>query len=70
MAAHVLKTTKGDVPKTLGILGEVIKGDIIESINILVSPPLAESTIDNKGFDKPLIHNKIMINSVGVEIKK
>lgn len=69
-AATILKATKGDVPKTLALLGEGIKGDIIQSINDLVSPPLAQSTIDRKGFDKPLIDHAIMVNSVGVEVKK
>lgn len=67
--ALILKSTNGDVPKTLALLGEGIKGDVIQSINDLTSPPLAQSTIDRKGFDKPLIDDAIMINSVGVEVK-
>jgi hypothetical protein len=67
-AAMILKATNGDVPKTLALLGEGIKGDIVQSINDLVAPPLAQSTIDRKGFDKPLIEHAIMINSVGVEV--
>ena len=68
-AALILKSTGGDVPKTLALLGERIKGDIIKSINDLVEPTLAPSTIKRKGFDKPLIDRAIMINSVGVEVK-
>lgn len=67
--AGLLKSTNGDVQKTLELTGEGIKGQLIQSINDLVSPPLAQSTIDRKGFDKPLIDEAIMINSVGVEVK-
>lgn len=67
-ASLILKKTKGDTQKTLELVGEGIKGDIIQSINDFVSPPLAQSTIDRKGFDKPLIEDAIMINSVGVEV--
>lgn len=69
-AAALLKSTGGDVDKTLALMGKEIKGQLIQSINDLVSPPLAQSTIDRKGFDKPLIDEAIMINSVGVEVKK
>lgn len=67
--ATILKSTGGDVKKTLMLLGEGIKGDIIQSINDLVSPPLAQSTIDRKGFDKPLIDTAVMVNSVDYVVK-
>ena len=44
-AAAVLKANKGDTIKTLGILGEVIKGQLIESIIATDSPPLRPITL-------------------------
>jgi hypothetical protein len=68
--AGLLKSTKYDIDKTLNLTGEAIKGQLVESINTLVSPPLAQSTIDRKGFDKPLIDKADMVNSVAYEVKK
>jgi len=68
-AAAILKHTNNDVPRTLQLLGEGIKGQWQQSIRDLWSPPLAQSTVDRKGFDKPLIETGHMLNSVGVEVK-
>lgn len=67
--AILMKKTNYDVDKTLNLMGEGIKGQLVQSINDLVSPPLAQSTIDAKGFSKPLIDTSVMINSVGYEVK-
>jgi hypothetical protein len=53
--AKVLKAAGYDVAVTLGRLGELIKGQLQQSIHDLVEPALAPSTIRAKGFDKPLI---------------
>src|ERR1019366_6585844 len=45
-----------DAVEALKPLGEEIHGELVESIQALTSPPLAESTIKAKGFDKPLIN--------------
>ncbi|MES2167970.1 MAG: hypothetical protein V4458_13215 [Pseudomonadota bacterium] len=58
-----------DVEATLMIVGEGIKDQLQQSILELTSPPLKESTIARKGFDKPLIHHNDMINSAGFEVK-
>jgi hypothetical protein len=63
-----LKATKYNVPLTLGRVGEGIKGQLQQSIRDLVSPPLAESTIQKKGFDKPLIDTGHMINSAAWQV--
>lgn len=68
--AGLLKKTNYDVDRTLDLTGEAIKGQLVQSINDLVSPPLAQSTIDRKGFDKPLIDTSVMVNSVGYQVKK
>lgn len=67
--ANLLKTNNYDATKTLELVGEGIKGQLVQSINELVSPPLAESTIRRKGFDKPLIDTSVMINSVGYKVE-
>ncbi len=67
--AGLLKSTGMDVDKTLQLTGMAIQGQLVQSINDLVSPPLAQSTIDRKGFDKPLIDTSVMVNSTGYEVK-
>jgi hypothetical protein len=54
----------------LALMGEDIQGALIQSINDFTSPPLAQSTIDRKGFDKPLIDEAIMVNSTGYRVIK
>lgn len=66
--AGALKHTAGDGKKALAIVGDNIQGALIQSINDLTSPPLAESTIKRKGFSKPLIDDAIMINHTGVRV--
>lgn len=65
---NVLKGTDYNVERTFDLLGDQMEGELKQSINDLVSPPLAESTIKRKGFDKPLIDHADMINSVKHEI--
>jgi hypothetical protein len=67
---NLLVANKYNVDKTLNIAGEAIKGQLVQSINDLVSPPLAPSTIKRKGHAKPLIDTSVMVNSVGYEVKK
>ncbi|WP_059275139.1 hypothetical protein [Escherichia albertii] len=54
----------------LSLLGEIIVGDIKESIRSLDSPPLSPVTIARKGFDKPLIDTKNMLDSVSYEVSE
>lgn len=53
-----------DAARSLDDMGDAIKGQLQLSIRDLWSPPLAQSTIDRKGFDKPLIETSHMLNSV------
>lgn len=64
-----LKAHKYDTIHALDTVGEAIEGQLAESILETNSPPLAESTIRRKGFDKPLIDSSHMINSIAKEIK-
>jgi hypothetical protein len=54
--------------KVLGTMGQLIKGQIEKSINDLMNPPLAKSTIRRKGFSKPLIETSHMLNSVDYKV--
>lgn len=65
-----LKKNDYDVDKTLQVVGLGIKGQLQQSIIDTNAPPLAQSTIDRKGFEKPLIDTGHMINSVDYEISE
>ena len=65
-----LLSTTYDVNRTLAIVGEVIKGQLQQSIHETNSPPLAPATIARKGSDKPLIDTGHMLNSVDYEVVK
>jgi len=67
--AGLLKSTNYDVDATLTQTGEAIKGQLQDSINNGSYAPLKQSTIDRKGFDKPLIDTAHMLNSIDYEIK-
>lgn len=65
----LLKANDFDAAKALDVAGAAIAGQLRQSIVDLVSPPLAPSTIRRKGFDKPLIDQGIMLNSIDHEVK-
>lgn len=67
--AAAVKAT-GDGEKALALMGEDIQGALIQSINDFTTPPLAQSTIDRKGFDKPLIDTSHMVQSTGYRVFK
>lgn len=66
--AKIAKAQNYDSKRTLALMGEGIKGQIQSSIQALVDPPLAESTVKAKGFDKPLIDSGLMVRSVDYEV--
>lgn len=66
---HQLKDTNYNTEKSLDLMGHGIEGQLRESISMLVSPPLAPSTIARKGFDKPLIEHGHMLKSVDHEVQ-
>ena len=67
--AGVLRANGNDVEKSLNIAGAAIAGQLRQSIDDLVDPPLAASTIARKGFDKPLIDTSHMLELVDHEVK-
>jgi hypothetical protein len=64
-----LKANNYDLAKTLEIVGLAIAGQLRQSIIDTNAPPLAQSTIDRKGFSKPLIDTSHMINSIDHEVE-
>lgn len=60
----------GDVAKALGQMGDVIKGDIQQTIRDFADPPNAPKTVARKGFNKPLVDTGHMLRSVGYEVSK
>jgi hypothetical protein len=60
----LLKSEDYDAEKSLNLMGEEIEGELVESIQKLTSPPLADSTVAAKGSDKPLIDTGLMWQSV------
>ena len=68
--AVALKANDYDAAKALDLVGADIASQVQTSIGDLVSPPLAPSTIEKKGFDKPLIEHGIMQNAVTHIVRK
>lgn len=73
--AKLLKATQFDAQETMRRMGEKIVKQLRKSIQDLVDPPLAPSTIRGKGFSKPLIGGArdsgkggTMYNNVGMEV--
>lgn len=64
----ILLSNGGDGKAALATMGEGIRGQLKQSITELTDPPLAESTIEQKGFAKPLIDTSHMLNSVAYEV--
>lgn len=64
----VLKAADYDAAKSLGLMGELIDGELRQSIVDLLLPPLAKFTIDKKGSTKPLIDSGIMLQSIDHEV--
>lgn len=62
--SQLIRSSNYDARLALGLMGERIKSQLQDSIRELNSPPLAESTIKRKGFDKPLVDTGHMQNSV------
>ncbi len=67
--AALLKFTQLDGPRALGLLGEQLKGELVQSITDQVYAPLAPSTVAAKGFDTTLLETAVMKNSVDAEVK-
>lgn len=67
--AKVLRLCDYDTDAALARMGEGIAGQLRTSITETNTPPLAKSTIDRKGFDKPLVDTGHMLASVDKEVE-
>jgi len=67
-AAKRLVSNNYNMEVTLTMMGELISGQLRQSITDLMEPPNAPSTIAKKGFDKPLIDTGFMRKSTGYEV--
>lgn len=65
----ILKANDYDAKRSLELMGDGIKGEIVNSINNGSYIPLKPATVKRKGFDKPLIDTAVMVNSVNFEVK-
>ncbi len=65
----LLKANDYDAAKTLAQVGEAVVGQLRQSIVDTNEPPLAESTIRRKGFDKVLVETGHLLNSADYEVK-
>ena len=57
-----------DSTKALALVGEMMKGDLVESIMTWTEPPNSKLTIAKKGRDAPLRDTMQMARSIGVEV--
>ena len=66
----LLKATDYSTEDSLKMMGEVIRGELQESIADFSSPANAASTVRSKGFDDPLVDTGHMLDSVDFEVKE
>jgi len=59
-----------DPKKVMGLMGEHMKGQIVQSIVDWSDPPNAAYTVAKKGFNKPLIDTGQMSRSVNYEVNE
>ena len=64
----LLKANGYDAARTMELAGQAIAGQLRQSIHDTNAPALAPSTVERKGFDKPLIDTGHMFNSVSHEV--
>lgn len=67
-AAQLLRENNLDLSIVAPLMGELIKGQIQQSIVEFTDPPNAPSTIRKKGFNKPLIDTGHMLRSVDYNV--
>jgi len=66
--AAILPAVGFDGPKALALLGQSMRDDVENAIAQWSAPPNAQSTIDKKGFDKPLVDKGLMQRAVDFEV--
>ena len=54
--------------QVMGLIGEHMKEQIVQSINTWSDPPNSAYTIAKKGFDKPLVETALLMRSIKSEV--
>lgn len=57
-----------DPKKVMGLIGEHMRGQIVQSINTWTDPPNAPYTVRMKGFQKPLVESGQLMRSISFEV--
>jgi hypothetical protein len=65
----LLKADDYNAKQALGQMGELIRGQLQQSILDTNEPPLAPATVKRKGFSKPLVDTSHMMNSVDYRVE-
>ncbi len=63
-----LRVSDYEAEPAMAAMGELIQGQIKQTIGTLKDPPLAPYTVAKKGFDKPLIDTGTMQRKVDFEV--
>lgn len=58
-----------DPKKVMGLIGEHMRGQIVQSINTWTDPPNAPYTVRMKGFQKPLVDTGQLMRSISFEVE-
>lgn len=67
---NILRKNDYDAERSLALMGEGIKGQLVKSINDWNTPPNAPRTVERKGFNKPLIDTALMVRSVDYQVMR
>jgi hypothetical protein len=57
-----------DPKKVMSLIGEHMRGQIVQSINTWTDPPNAPYTVRMKGFQKPLVWSGQLMRSISFEV--
>ena len=68
LSVQNLMKMHNDPKKVMGLMGEHMRGQIVQSINTWTDPPNAPYTVARKGFNKPLVDQGIMMRSISFEV--
>ena len=68
LSVQNLMKMHNDPQQVMGLIGEHMKGNIVQSINTWSDPPNAPYTVRMKGFQKPLVWSGQMMRSISYEV--
>lgn len=70
LSVQNLMKTHDDPKKVMGLIGEHMRGQIVQSINTWTDPPNAPYTVAMKGFNKPLVDTGQLMRSISFEVNE